>query len=221
MCACAAFWRIVSKSCDEIRILNCLFFRIFSSVSFVSLYQTKAQRSGFCLELRSKGAERGMPSPAGRYTRSGLCDEVVGMGFCPQTAFGGEPGHRRLAKCDAGSFVGTSSISLAPPQAAGLVHSAAPPLKIAIALLDCDFVLCTSVQRGLFLPRRTHTRCRGRKPHTAATRASRRAPGARYTHRVDCADCFHGQKIGTFGTLEGNPPFAVATVGICQNPVFP
>ena len=64
-------------------MLNCLFFRIFSSVSFVSLYQTKAQRSGFCLELRSKGAERGMPSPAGRYTRSGLCDEVVGVGFCP------------------------------------------------------------------------------------------------------------------------------------------
>ena len=44
-----------------------------------------------------------MPSPAGCYTRSGLCDEVVGMGFCPQTAFGREPGHRRLAKCDAGS----------------------------------------------------------------------------------------------------------------------
>ena len=64
-------------------MLNCLFFRIFSSVSFVSLYQIKAQRSGFCLELRSKGAERGMPSPAGRYTRSGLCDEVVGMGVCP------------------------------------------------------------------------------------------------------------------------------------------
>ena len=99
-------------------MLNCLFFRIFSSVSFVSLYQTKAQRSGFCLELRSKGAERGMPSPAGRYTRSGLCDEVVGMGFCPQTAFGGEPGHRRLAKCDAGSFVGTSSISFASAQSA-------------------------------------------------------------------------------------------------------
>ena len=140
-------------------MLNCLFFRIFSSVSFVSLYQTKAQRSGFCLELRSKGAERGMPSPAGRYTRSGLCDEVVGMGFCPQTAFGGEPGHRRLAKCDAGSFVGTSSISLAPPQAAGLVHSAAPPLKIAIALLDCDFVFFvrTSAQRWLFLSRRAHT----------------------------------------------------------------
>ena len=24
-----------------------------------------------------------MPSPARRYTRSGLCDEVVGVGFCP------------------------------------------------------------------------------------------------------------------------------------------
>ena len=61
-----------------------------------------------------------------------------------------------------------------PRRARKLIHSAAPPLKIAIALLDCDFVLCMSVQRGLFLPRRTHTRCRGRKPHTAATRASRR-----------------------------------------------
>ena len=50
------------------------------------------------------------------------------------------------------------------------------------------------------------------KPHTAATRASRRGAGARRTRRVDCADFFHGQKIGTFGTLEGNPPFAVAAV---------
>ena len=94
-----------------------VFFHL-SSVSFVSLYQTKAQRSGFCLELRSKGAERGMPSPAKRYTRSGLCDEVVGVGCCPQTAFGGQPGQRRLAKCDAGSFVGTSSISFASAQSA-------------------------------------------------------------------------------------------------------
>ena len=90
-------------------------------------------------------------------------------------AFGRTPGHRRLAKCDAGSFVGTSSISLAPPQAAGLVHSAAPPLKIAIALLDCDFVfLRTLAQRWLLHRCCAHTRCRGRKPHTAATRASRR-----------------------------------------------
>ena len=155
-------------------MLNCLFFRIFSSVRMKWVWASA------------------------RYL-----------------AFGRTPGHRRLAKCDAGSFVGTSSISLAPPQAAGLVHSAAPPLKIAIALLDCDFVLCMSVQRGLFLPRRTHTRCRGRKPHTAATRASRHGAGARHTRRVDRADCFHGQKIGTIGTFKGNPPFAVAAVRLC------
>ena len=125
-----------------------VFFHL-SSVSFVSLYQTKAQRSGFCLELRSKGAERGMPSLAGRYTRSGLCDEVVGMGFCPQTAFGRTPGHRRLAKCDAGSFVGTSSISFASARARKLIHSAAPPLKIAIALLDCDFVFFCARRRNV------------------------------------------------------------------------
>lgn len=85
-------------------------------------------------------------------------------------------------------------------------------------------ILCflrTSTQRESLRHSCAHTRCRGRKPHTAATRASRRGAGARYARRVDRADCFHGQKIGTFGTLEGNPPFAVATVGICQNPVFP
>ena len=58
------------------------------------------------------------------------------------------------------------------------------------------------------------------KPHTAATRASRRDAGARHTRRVDRADCFHGQKIGTIGTFKGNPPFAVAAVGIRQNPFF-
>ena len=107
-----------------------------------------------------------MPSPAGRYTRSGLCDEVVGVGFCPQTAFGGEPGHRRLAKCDAGSFVGTSSISLAPPQAAGLVHSAAPPLKIAIALLDCDFVIFARRRNVGFCCAVAHTFAVGAKSRT-------------------------------------------------------
>ena len=136
-------------------------------------------------------------------------------------AFGGEPGHRRLAKCDAGSFVGTSSISLAPPQAAGLVHSAAPPLKIAIASLDCDFVFRTLAQRGLSPCRRAHTCSLPGKPHTAATRGSRCGADVRHTHRVDRADCFHGRKIGTIGTFEGNPPFAVAAVGIRQNSVFP
>jgi len=104
MCACAAFRRIVSKSCSEIRMLNCLPFFMFPPFSLKWVWASA------------------------RFE-----------------AFGREPVDRRLAKCDAGSFVGTSSISLAPPQAAGLVHSAAPPLKIAIALLDCDFVFFAHV----------------------------------------------------------------------------
>ena len=73
----------------------------------------------------------------------------------------------------------------------------------------------TSAQRGALRHSCAHTRCRGRKPHTAATRASRHGAGARHTRRVDRADCFHGQKIGTIGTFEGNPPFAVAAVRLC------
>ena len=85
-------------------MLNCLFFRIFSSVRMKWVWASA------------------------RYL-----------------AFGRTPGHRRLAKCDAGSFVGTSSISFASARARKLIHSAAPPLKIAIALLDCDFVFFAHV----------------------------------------------------------------------------
>ena len=91
-------------------------------------------------------------------------------------AFGGEPGHRRLAKCDAGSFVGTSSIFFASAQSAKAhpFRCASSQNRNRVAGLRFCVFLRTSAQRGLFLPRRTHTRCRGRKPHTAATRASRR-----------------------------------------------
>ena len=161
-------------------MLNCLFFRIFSSVRMKWVWASA------------------------RYL-----------------AFGRTPGHRRLAKCDAGSFVGTSSISLAPPQAAGLVHSAAPPLKIAIALLDCDFVFFAHIGATWAFSAAPHTpRSLLGKPHTAATRGSRRGAGARHTRRVNRADLFHGRKIGTIGTFEGNPPFSVAAVGISQNSVF-
>ena len=108
-------------------------------------------------------------------------------------AFGRKPGRRRLAKCDAGSFVGTSSISLAPPQAAGLVHSAAPPLKIAIALLDCDFVFFAHVGATLAFPVAPHTHSlSGQKPHTAATRASRRrtVPAAKGCKDANCSRCY-------------------------------
>ena len=77
-----------------------------------------------------------------------------------------------------------------PRKARKLIHSAAPPLKIAIALLDCDFVLCTSAQRGLLLHHCAHTCGLGRKPHTVATRASRRGAGALLADRVDRDDFF-------------------------------
>ena len=101
---------------------------------------------------------------------------------------------------------------LAPPEREDFSRCGGVPLRFESAIFR---VARTSVQRGLFLPRRTHTRCRGRKPHTAATRASRRGAGARRTRRVDRADYFHRRKIGTFGTLERNPPLAVAAVRLC------
>ena len=113
-------------------------------------------------------------------------------------AFGRTPGHRRLAKCDAG-----------PPFEGGFFPAAAGILCAALELAR------TSAQRGLFRLRRAHTRSWGTKPHTAATRASRRGAGARPAGRVDRVDFPHGGKIGTFGTLEGNPPFAVAAVRLC------
>ena len=81
-------------------------------------------------------------------------------------AFGRTPGHRRLAKCDAGSFVGTSSISFASARARKLIHFAAPPLKIAIALLDCDFVF--------FCARRRNVGLCGTPAHTLAVGAKNR-----------------------------------------------
>ena len=173
MCACAAFRRIVFKSCSEIRMLNCLSFFIFP------------------------------PFPLKWVWASAQFE-----------AFGREPGVRRLAKCDAGSSRSSSRSGGFFPPRRGFT---ALGWHIAPAFFH---IVRTLAQRWLFSLRRTHTRCRGEKPHTAATRASRRGAGARHTRRVDRADCFHGQKIGTIGTFEGNPPFAVAAVGIRQNPVF-
>ena len=150
-------------------MLNCLFFRIFSSVRMKWVWASA------------------------RYL-----------------AFGRTPGHRRLAKCDAGS---SRTGGFFPPRR----DFSALGWRIAPAFFH---IARTSAQRWLFPLCRTYTRCRGRKPHTAATRASRCGAGVRHTRRVDCADCFHGQKIGTIGTFEGNPPFAVAAVGIRQNPFF-
>ena len=108
-----------------------------------------------------------------------------------------------------------------PRKARKLIHSAAPPLKIAIALLDCDFVIFARRRNVGFCAAAAHTRRLGRKPHTAATRASRRGAGVLPADRVDRVDVSHGGKIGTFDTPERDQPLSVAAVGLYKNSVFP
>ena len=151
-------------------MLNCLFFRIFSSVRMKWVWASA------------------------RYL-----------------AFGRTPGHRRLAKCDAGS---SRTGGFFPPRRGFSALG-----RRIVSAFFC--VARTSVQRGLFLPRRTHTRCRGRKPHTAATRASRRAAGARHTRRVDRGDFFHGGKIGTIDPFQADQAFSVALSKRDENAVLP
>lgn len=128
----------------------------------------------------------------------------VGTGFCPIGAFGRTPGHRRLAKCDAGS----SRMGGFFPAAAGIFCAALEPAR-------------TLAQRGLFRLRCAHIRSRGAKPHTAATRASRRGAGARPAGRVDRVDFSHSGKIGTIGPFQANQPLSVALSERYQNAVFP
>ena len=142
-------------------MLNCLFFRIFSSVSFVSLYQTKAKRSGFCLELRSKGAERGMPSPARRYTRSGLCDEVVGVGFCPIFGIWQDAGTPATSQMRCWLLPNGRIF----PAAAGL-------LCVGLAYCACVFSHCPHVGATLAFPvaPRTHSQSGQKTAHSGDTR---------------------------------------------------
>jgi len=128
----------------------------------------------------------------------------VGTGFCPIGAFGRTPGHRRLAKCDAGS---SRTGGFFPAAAGNSLHCSGTHPHVGAA--------------WAFLLRRAHIRSRGAKPYTAATRASRRGAGVLPADRVDRVDFSHGGKIGTFGTSERDQPLSVAAVGLDQNSVFP
>ena len=126
-------------------------------------------------------------------------------------AFGRTPGHRRLAKCDAGS---SRTGGFFPPRRG----FSALGWRIAPAFFR---VARTSAQRWLFPLRRAHTRSRGRKPHTAATRGSRRGAGARHTRRVDRDDFFYGGKIGTIDPFQADEALSVALSKRYENAVFP
>ena len=111
---------------------------------------------------------------------------------------------RRLAKCDAG-----------PPFEGGFFPAAAGILCAALELAR------TSAQRGLFRLRRAHTRSWGTKPHTAATRASRRGAGARPAGRVDRVDFPHGGKIGTIDPFQADEALPVALSERYENTGLP
>ena len=106
----------------------------------------------------------------------------VGMGFCLQIAFGREPAFRRLAKCDAGS---SRTGGFFPPRRgfSALVWRIAPAFF---------HIVRTLAQRWLFPLRRTHTRCRGKKPHTVETRGSRRrtVPAVEGCKDANCSRCY-------------------------------
>ena len=95
---------------------------------------------------------------------------------------------------------------LAPPEREDFSRRGGDSLRFEPALFG---VACTLAQRWLFPLRRAHTRSLGRKPHTAATRASRRTAGARYASRVDRVDFFHGGKIGTIDPFQADEALAV------------
>ena len=96
---------------------------------------------------------------------------------------------------------------LAPPEREDFPRRGGASLRFEPAFFR---VARTSAQRGAVWHTRAHTRSLLGKPHTAATRASRRAAGARHTRRVDRGDFFHGGKIGTIDPFQADQAFSVA-----------
>ena len=107
---------------------------------------------------------------------------------------------------------------LAPPEREDFSRRGGVSLRFESAIFR---VARTSAQRGALRHSCAHTRSLGKKPHTAATRASRCAPGVRHTRRVDRVDFFHGGKIGTIDPFQADQPLSVTLSERYENAVFP
>ena len=105
------------------------------------------------------------------------------------------------------------------PSGAASVPS--PSRAMQAAGLAGGFDFRTLAQRWLFPLCRARARRLGRKPHTAATRASRRGAGIWYAYRVDRVDFFPGGKIGTIDPFQTDQPLSVALSERYENAVFP
>ena len=135
-------------------MLNCLFFRIFSSVRMKWVWASA------------------------RYL-----------------AFGRTPGHRRLAKCDAGSFVGTSSISFASAQSAK-----AHPFRCASSQ---NRNRVAGLRFCVFCARRCNVGFFCRAAHTLAVGAESRTQRRHAPHGAVQAFCLPTGSIGSiFPTVE-------------------
>ena len=106
---------------------------------------------------------------------------------------------------------------LAPPEREDFSRRSGNSLRFEPALFR---VARTSAQRWLLLCCRAHTRSLPQKPHTAATRASRRGADTRHTRRVDRVDFFRGGKIGTIDPFQADETLAVALSERYENTVF-
>ena len=107
---------------------------------------------------------------------------------------------------------------LAPPEREDFPRRGGASLRFEPAFFR---VARTAAQRWLLHRCCAHTRSLLGKPHTAATRASRRAAGARHTRRVDRGDFFHGGKIGTIDPFQADQPLSVTLSERYENAVFP
>ena len=96
---------------------------------------------------------------------------------------------------------------LAPPEREDFSRRGGASLRFEPALFR---VARTSAQRGALRHSCAHIRSRGKKPHTAATRASRRGAGSLPADRVDRDDFFRGGKIGTIDPFQADQAFSVA-----------
>ena len=111
---------------------------------------------------------------------------------------------------------------LAPPKREDFSRRGGVSLRWAGVLRLCFLVLPARRRNvGAVWHTRAHTRSLPGKPHTAATRGSRRGAGAWRTRRVDRDDFFHSGKIGTIDPFQADEALTVALSERYGNTVLP
>ena len=111
---------------------------------------------------------------------------------------------------------------LASPEREDFSRRGGVSLRWAGVLRLCFLVLPARRRNvGAVWHTRAHTRSLPGKPHTAATRGSRRGAGAWRTRRVDRDDFFHSGKIGTIDPFQADEALTVALSERYGNTVLP